>query len=102
MFFALLGLIFFAYKNNLFNKKPAGLEINTSPSARVYLDGKDMGSTPYANKAMKPGNYTVKLIPDSGVSSSAYETKVNLVSATSTFISRSFSPSDAELLRPLS
>jgi len=75
---------------DLFVKPPAGLEVTTTPSSTVYLNGESKGSTPYTNSSLKPGDYTVKLVPSSGDNLSPYETKLSLVSKASTVISHVF------------
>ncbi len=41
--------------------KKSGLEIMSYPTAKVYINGKEMGSTPYKNLELKPGDNEVKL-----------------------------------------
>jgi len=42
--------------------KRSAIEINSYPVAKVYLDDKEMGMTPYKNKNLKPGEVEVKLV----------------------------------------
>jgi hypothetical protein len=42
----------------------SGLEIVSSPIAKVYLNGKESGMTPYKNNSLKPGSLVVKLEDD--------------------------------------
>jgi hypothetical protein len=81
---------------DLFVKAPAGLEINTVPSSTVFLNGENKGETPYSDKNVKPGTYTLRLVPSTGSTLSPYETKLNLTSKASTVISRSFAQSDLD------
>lgn len=74
---------------NLFVKKPAGLEVSTSAPATVYLSDKDLGRTPLKNQNITPGKYTLRLIPDD-TALTPYETTVELGSTASTVISRTF------------
>ncbi|GAB4026278.1 MAG: hypothetical protein Fur0011_1340 [Candidatus Microgenomates bacterium] len=74
---------------NLFVKKPAGLEVSTSAPATVYLSDKELGKTPLKNQNITPGKYTLRLIPDD-TALTPYETTVELSSAASTVISRTF------------
>lgn len=74
---------------NLFVKKPAGLEVSTSAPATVYLSDKELGRTPLKNQNITPGKYTLRLIPDD-TTLTPYETTIDLVSAASTVISRTF------------
>ena len=39
----------------------SGVEIISSPIAKVYLNGKESGMTPYKNNSLKPGNIEIKL-----------------------------------------
>ena len=39
----------------------SGVEIVSSPIAKVYLNGKESGMTPYKNNSLKPGNIEIKL-----------------------------------------
>lgn len=81
--------------SSLFNKRPSGLDITTNPTSTVFLNGENVGSTPYSNKAIKPGEYTIKLVPSSG-DFTPYEIKRTLSSEVSTVISRNFAPSDPD------
>lgn len=42
--------------------KKSGIEIMSYPSAKVFLDNKEVGMTPYKNQGLKPGELAVKLI----------------------------------------
>ena len=42
--------------------KKSGLEIMSYPTATVYINGKEMGSTPYKNLDLKPGDSEVRLV----------------------------------------
>lgn len=42
--------------------RKSGLEIMSYPVAKVYVNGKEMGSTPYKNLELKPGENEVKLV----------------------------------------
>ena len=80
----------------LFQKKPAGLEIATNPASTVFLNGENMGETPYSNKAVTPDEYTIKLVPTSGDNLVPYEIKRKLASEVSTVISHNFALSDPD------
>lgn len=81
---------------DLFVKAPSGLEITSSPASTIYLNGENKGETPYNNKSLKPGEYSVKLIPVSGDNLVPYETSLTLTSSASTIINRNFAPSDLD------
>jgi len=80
---------------DLFFQAPAGLDITTVPTATVMLNGVSKGSTPYSDKTLKPGSYTIKLVP-SDPSLAPYETSFTLTSHASTVISRNFAASDLD------
>ncbi len=82
---------------SLFNKSPAGLDISTTPVSTVFLNGKNVGNTPYSDKSLAAGSYTVKLVPEAGVAGlEPYETKVTLAGAVSTVISHTFAVADTD------
>lgn len=81
---------------DLFVKPPAGLEIATIPPSTVFLNDENKGETPFSDKNIKPGTYTLKLVPTSGVNLPSFETKLVLVSKASTIISRTFTQSDLD------
>jgi hypothetical protein len=81
---------------DLFVKPPAGLEIATIPASTVFINGESKGETPYSDKNIKPGDYTVKLVPTGSTTLPPYETKIVLVSKASTIISRTFTESEID------
>jgi len=44
------------------NNERAGIEIITNPSAKIYINGKEAGTTPYRNKNLKPGFMQLKVV----------------------------------------
>lgn len=81
---------------DLFFKAPAGLDITTTPSATVFLNGVSKGSTPFSDKAIKAGAYTLKLVP-TDTTLAPYETSFTLTPHASTVISRNFAVSDVDV-----
>lgn len=81
---------------DLFVKPPAGLEIATIPPSTVFLNDENKGETPFSDQNIKPGTYTLKLIPTSGTNLPSYETKLVLMSKASTIISRTFTQSELD------
>ena len=81
---------------DLFVKPPAGLEIATIPPSTVFLNDENKGETPFSDQNIKPGTYTLKLVPTSGTNLPSYETKLVLMSKASTIISRTFTESDLD------
>jgi len=74
--------------------KSAGLLIQTNPSATVFIDGVEVGKTPYeATRA--PGEVVIKLVPISADKLLApYETRVTLSSKIQTIINRDFAETE--------
>jgi hypothetical protein len=70
--------------------KPAGLIVETTPGASVYINGNFVGKTPY-KKTGVAGQASLKLIPSiTDQNLITYETKVNLVSGIQTVVRREF------------
>ena len=80
--------------SGIFNKKPAGLEIATSQPATVMINGASVGTTPYSNKTMKPGNYTLKLQP-TDPALAPWESQYKLESEVTTVVNRTFAADEA-------
>lgn len=81
-------LLFFGVKFFLGKDSgPAVLKISSNPPATIFLDGQHLGKTPYEDKA-KPGEYILKLVPDSGNKLTSWETKLRLNSGMLTFVNR--------------
>jgi len=49
-----------------FKKPNSGVDIKSTPQSKVFINEKEVGSTPYINKQMAAGEYTIKLVSDSG------------------------------------
>lgn len=80
---------------NFFVPKASGLLIETSPASTVYINGEEVGRTPYTS-LRKPSEITLRLIPDSfGTPLVPFEEKVNLVSGVETVVRRYFGVSEA-------
>lgn len=74
----------------------AGILIETNPVANVFINGEQVGRTPYS-ETRDPGEVTVKLIPESFETPLApYETKVELTSGIETIIRRDFAETEGE------
>ena len=88
----ILGVSFFII--GYLKPKSAGLLIETNPEATVFINGEQVGRTKY-DETMKPGEVTIKLVPDSFDKPLApYETKLNLVSGIKTILQRDFGDSE--------
>lgn len=81
----------------LFIKNPAGLEINTSPPSTVFINDQDLGSTPYSDQNIKPGEYTIRLVPEPGDTElQTWETIITLDASVTTIINRTFATNETE------
>jgi hypothetical protein len=91
----LVGLII---KSKFFGRQgPGALQISTTPTATVFLDGSQVGITPYFDDKIKSGEHTVKLVPESTEGSlTSWEGKVNLLPGILTSIKRTFAANEAE------
>lgn len=86
------ALFFLGY----FSPKGAGLRIDTNPASTVFIDGEQVGKTPFQT-TRKAGEVVVRLVPDSfDKPLSPYETKITLVGGIETVISRDFGSTDDE------
>jgi uncharacterized protein YgiM (DUF1202 family) len=62
----------------------AGIEIMSYPSAKVLIDGKEAGMTPYKNNTIKPGNVEISLV----TSEAKWTKKIELPNGVNTVIDR--------------
>lgn len=89
------GAIGFGVFKYFQSKKPnAGLKIDATPAALVFVDNVQLGQTP-VEKIFKAGEATIRLVPTGSTTSlSTYQTKVRLTSNTYTVVKRQFGDSD--------
>ncbi len=70
-------------------KKKAALQITSNPKTTVYLNEEKVGSTPYFSEKIKPMEYKIKLVPETGNGlTTTWEGHVELISGVMTVISR--------------
>ncbi len=82
---------------NPFLKKPAGLNIESTPSAAVFLNGEEVGTTPFTNADITPGKYQIKLVPQASNGNLAiWETQVILKGSVTTIINKNFAESETD------
>jgi hypothetical protein len=76
-------------------RKPnAGISINSVPASTVFIDGQEMGQTPFKQQR-KSGEVVIKLVPQTSSQLLApYETKVRLNSKIETVVDYSFGETD--------
>lgn len=89
--------LFFGVRFLLGNQKQqgkAGLQVKSDPIASIFLDSRFLGRTPYEDR-IEPGEYTLKLIPESTATSAAsWQGKVVLQANILTFVNRQLGVSD--------
>ncbi|MBI4153600.1 PEGA domain-containing protein [Candidatus Woesebacteria bacterium] len=84
----IVGLAFFLI--GYFKPKEASINIETTPNSLVYINGREVGRTPYRSNVL-PGEVIVKLVPEAtDAALTPFETKVNLLSGIETVIRREF------------
>jgi len=91
-----LALGVFVFRGRILKKEgPAALQVSSTPTATVYLDGNNVGITPYFNDKLTPGEHTVKLVPETTTDQLvSWEGKVTLASNILTVINRTLGLSD--------
>lgn len=103
--FLFLGFVFFGgaffWGGKLVKALPkktaiSALEVETVPESRVFLDGKEIGKTPFENDKLFPGEYTLSLLPEGNVSFSAWQRKIRLNPHLLTYVSYLFGPTERE------
>ena len=72
--------------------KRSAVEINSYPVAKVYIDGKEMGLTPYRNRQLKAGEIEVKLI----TSEAEWSKRIKLQNNISTVVDWEFGKTEDE------
>jgi hypothetical protein len=88
----LLGIVL---KTTVFNKKNNGaISISSTPRAIVFIDGSQVGTTPYLNDKLQVGEHTVRLVPEATNDNlSPWEGKVVLNPNVLTVVNRNLSSS---------
>lgn len=88
----LAGAGFLAW--SLLKPKTAGIYVETSPASSVFIDGEQVGRTPY-DATRNAGEIVVKLVPETiDKPLSPYEVKVTLTPGVKTMIKREFGDSE--------
>ncbi|KKR11613.1 MAG: hypothetical protein UT39_C0005G0048 [Candidatus Woesebacteria bacterium GW2011_GWA1_39_21] len=79
---------------NFIVPKASGLLIETTPASMVYINGEDVGRTPFTS-LRKTGEISLRLVPESfGQPLAPFEEKINLVSGVETVVRQYFGSSD--------
>lgn len=76
--------------------KKAGIVVNSTPTANVFINGSLVGTTPYDGE-YKAGDITLKLVPTgSDTPLFPYEAKITLLSGVKTVVQRRFGASEED------
>lgn len=81
-------VLIFIFRTGL-TKKKAAVSLNSFPKAKVFIDNKEAGSTPYENDNIAAGEITLKLVPEASYSAS-FEKKLTLNPDTLTIVNWEF------------
>lgn len=74
----------------------SALGVNTIPESQVFLDEKELGKTPLENDKLFPGEYTLRLLPETIASFSSWERKIKLNPRLQTYVNYIFGASEKE------
>lgn len=81
----------------LTKKNKAALQVNATPKSTVFLNDNHLGQTPYFDENLKPGELTIKLVPESGVTLlESWQGVVKLSAGILTVVNRSFGKTEEE------
>lgn len=97
IFFSLSGLSFLGFR--IFQTRQlefSALQVTTTPKSQVYLDNQLLGSTPLFNDQLKPGEQTIKIVPERNEAPLAFEQKIKFVPFLLTAIDRTFRETEAQ------
>ena len=89
----LIGLFSFFLSGCSLAPKKAGIEVITTPNAKVFIDNKESGMTPYKNNSLKPGEINVKILTNDGLE---FNRKIELQNKVNTVINWEFGKSEKE------
>jgi hypothetical protein len=92
----ILGIGGFVIKQKFLQPAQAGLQISSNPPAIIFLDEKEMGTTPQELKDLKPGEKTLKLVPQSTATTYfPWETKIKLINGMVAVVNRDFGETES-------
>lgn len=97
----LAGLLIIRYTNIFQTEKPGALQVSSLPAAKVYLTDRQIGSTPFMDDKITPGEYTLKIVPEGNLKEKTWQGKIKITSETMTAITVQFlenGQTEAEIL----
>ena len=80
--------MFFVIKTVFFGKisqNNSALKIDSIPQTTIFLNGQQIGKTPFIQENMLPGEYSIKLVAPNML---AWETRVTLINSALTYVNR--------------
>lgn len=84
-------------KNLFFKPSDAGLKVDANPAGVVYIDGKEVGRTPYESEKLSSGEKTIKIVPEQTFGNlKTWEIKVKLVSGALAVVRKDFNEDEAQ------
>lgn len=90
LFLALAGFFVFKYTGIFQKEKPGALQVSSLPKAKIYLADKQIGNTPFMDDKLKPGEYTLKIVPEENPKAVEWLGKVKITSETMTAVTVQF------------
>jgi len=87
------GVVFLLVK--LTPRKKAALKIDAAPGATVFINGKEVGKTPYEDEKIKPGDVDIRLVPE-GIKALPWERRLTLNSNTRVIMRKRFAENQDE------
>lgn len=70
-------------------KKRAAIQIESIPRATVFLNGREVGTTPYQNEEIEPGEIDLKLVPEA-TDAAEWERRLTVNPNTRVFVNKKF------------
>lgn len=90
----LVGVGFFLLRARGSSKDPGKLKIDANPTATVFINNESVGKTPY-EKEHTPGEYTIKLVPETTVGSPLpWENRIVISANSLTYVNRDLKDSE--------
>lgn len=88
-----VSFVLLIFKDKIFKTAKAGLQVESKPSARLFLDGREVGTTPYQTGELEGGEKVIRLVPEGNLS--PWETKINLTEGALSYVYRKFDFSES-------
>ena len=81
-----------------FQQANSGIRVTTNPGSVVFMDDQQVGTTPYENKKLNPGEISLRLVPQAtaGGALATWEGKLRLTPGIQTIIDRDFAETLAQ------